>query len=98
MTIPAGECLACGHYMPLAVWDSRFTLSGLCKACLDSALAVRGPCSAERGCLCEVRLEKAGEVEEGAPSDRKRHDRVCRRVCPESLRSALFDFLARKRG
>ena len=57
-TIPVGECLACGHKVPLAVWDSRFTLAGLCRECLASALAVRGPCSAERGCLCDTRLER----------------------------------------
>jgi len=48
---PVGECLACGHRMPLAVWRDGTDI-GLCTPCRDAALPLRGPCSTERGCRC----------------------------------------------
>jgi hypothetical protein len=53
---PVGKCLACGHTMPLAAWSGRAladVTEGVCGPCRDAALPLRGPCSKERGCLCE---------------------------------------------
>jgi hypothetical protein len=52
---PYGECLCCGHVLPLGVWKDA-PLSdievGVCVACRDLAMPNRGPCSSERGCRC----------------------------------------------
>ena len=48
---PKGECLCCGHIHVLVVWRDKTNI-GVCSACLDAALPLRGPCSTERGCLC----------------------------------------------
>ena len=53
---PVGECLACGHIHALAVWKDAplaDVTHGLCEACRDAAMPLRGACSKERGCLCE---------------------------------------------
>ena len=56
MTIsaPVAECLCCGHIHTLAVWRDG-TNVGVCRSCRDAALSLRGPCSTERGCLCQPR-------------------------------------------
>lgn len=52
MTGHTGECLCCGHIHTLAVWRDGTNI-GVCQACRDAAVSLRGPCSAERGCLCQ---------------------------------------------
>lgn len=48
---PSGECLACGHLLPFAVYQPS-DAAGICAVCRDLALPNRGGCSAERGCSC----------------------------------------------
>ena len=60
--LPVAECLACGHRMPLAVWQAGVaysgTRAGLCAPCRDAALHLRGHCSPERGCRCAAGEDK----------------------------------------
>lgn len=38
-----GECLACGHVRPLAVWRDSCPGVGVCTPCRNAAESVRGP-------------------------------------------------------
>ena len=55
--VEAGECLACGHIQPFAVFrcvEEGLPSVGICAACRRLAQANRGPCSEKRGCGCEA--------------------------------------------
>lgn len=68
---PVGECLICGHVMKLALWKDAplaDVTHGVCEACRDAAMHLRGPCSPERGCLCES-LNKEGTMEPSLVGD-----------------------------
>lgn len=49
---PVGECLVCGHRLPLAIWREENRGYGVCDACRSLAEPNRGQCSTERGCCC----------------------------------------------
>lgn len=46
------ECLVCGHFLPLGVWNYARPDIGVCVTCRDLGAVNRGPCSDERGCAC----------------------------------------------
>lgn len=53
--VPVGECLCCGHILPLAIWKDAplaEVTHGVCQACQVMTQPNRGPCSTERGCRC----------------------------------------------
>lgn len=50
---PTGDCLCCGHVLPLAVYRGDHPEFGVCFACRDASASLRGPCSTERGCSCK---------------------------------------------
>ena len=53
--VEAGECLACGHILPFAVFHGQgggLPSIGICAASRLLAQANRGPCSEGRGCGC----------------------------------------------
>lgn len=70
---PYGECLVCGHFLPLAIWRgevrqvglNREVDPGVCFACRTLAESNRGPCSYERGCACQ-QTGRAFSTEGGA--------------------------------
>jgi hypothetical protein len=54
--VEAGECLACGHRLPFAIYRPKAGEAsvGICAECARLAAPNRGPCSEKRGCGCRV--------------------------------------------
>ena len=64
--VEAGECLACGHILPFAIYkpiEGRASV-GVCAACARLAEPNRGPCSKKRGCGCAQFSANGFEIDE----------------------------------
>jgi len=65
---PVGLCIACAHYKTLALYERdangqsprEYEAKGLCLACRDASINLRGPCGAD--CFCHT-VRARGRVE-----------------------------------